>query len=273
LIGFVLIEFTYFVDVSQFPNVNTIIRFIYFPLVFTIFYRGIAVKRRAFRALLALGFNYLSTFLLALVLTVVLIFNFKPVSWHPRVTMGFIADTGHKDVRVFYVQSSSPADSAGLQAGDKVNSINGTALKSQAELRIFMDTTRAKLLHVNIQRGQTQTIVVTTFQPFERVFKVPAARLGWEEKEIDANSRVIIANVSEDGPGFKGGIRNGDELVTFNGQDINSNQNYLRYTVELYPSLKPGDTADVIIRRASKLVEVRFAVGTSRATRVMGEYY
>ena len=85
----------------------------------------------------------------------------KPEDFSPD-TLGFIPKMQQMPVQVSALVSGSPADKAGLKAGDKITSIDGLQIHSVPTLLAYMQDQKGKPATLSVLRGgQTLTLHVT----------------------------------------------------------------------------------------------------------------
>ncbi len=113
---------------------------------------------------------------------------------------------------------NSPAWAAGLQKGDLVTAVNGTSVSTWQELNTQI------LIHPNgdvsidyTRDGQNKTTQATLIT--NKGVKQPMGFLGIEPFAILAND-PIVGKVNPGSPGEKGGLRDGDKIVSLNGEPI-----------------------------------------------------
>ena len=68
-----------------------------------------------------------------------------------------------------------------------------------------------------------------------------------EDKKLDKIEGVYIGGVTETGAAKEAGIKEGDVILSINGKDVNSTAELM----ELVGQLRPGDKADVLVKRNS----------------------
>ncbi len=68
---------------------------------------------------------------------------------------------------------------------------------------------------------------------------------------------VLIAGVMPGGPGAKGGLRTGDQLISVSGKAVTSPDQVIRQI----GALKPGETASVIVKREDKEQTLKVTMG------------
>ena len=109
-----------------------------------------------------------------------------------------------------YVEPSSPADSIGFKADDKIISVNGKPISNWDEIRVeFFVHTIGEDLKVKIERDKE------IFQ-----LDIPRAKMPKDENEgmflIPVGIKTIINSVADNSPANKAGIKTGDILLEIN---------------------------------------------------------
>jgi len=203
-----------------------------------------------------------------------------------RDTLGVLVST---------VRSGSPAEKAGIEEGNRIESINGVSLKlSSADIG---DDEMAGVLSRRLTReldklkpgdavdlrvyanGQSKSIKVTTISPEDL-----DGRAVWRGDDrptlglnlaMTGSSRdslgVFVMGVDDGGPAAKAGIEEGSRIASINGIDLKGRKpddedfvfrrsNVTRLGDEV-SKLKPGDVADLRVYAAGQYRNVKVTVG------------
>jgi serine protease Do/serine protease DegQ len=132
------------------------------------------------------------------------------------------------------VEAGSPAEEAGVKAGDVVVNLNGRAVLTSTSLR-----NRLGLLRIGeevtlriYRRGNPKTIRARIGKPQVAELKGGKSRpelAGATFQDIDRNSRrygglkgVVVADVERRSPAWRYGLRAGDIIVAVNRQEVAS---------------------------------------------------
>ena len=113
----------------------------------------------------------------------------------------------------------SPADTAGIQIGDRVTRVNGQAISTRTELFDAVAKSNGQALTLEIKRdGQVKTLTVTpTTAPGPQASaQEPAYYLGVEE------TPPLVTSVMQGSPAAKAGLQAGDHVVNIEGQTIHT---------------------------------------------------
>jgi serine protease Do len=178
-----------------------------------------------------------------------------------------------KGVLVADVIQESPANRAGLQAGDILLEFDGKKIETPQDLQRAVGlTSPGKAAKARIWRDKAErTIEVTIGEtPDERQALRPATRgkslLGLEIRPItpeiaqQLNLRsaegVIVAGVEEGSPAVEAGIQRGDVIREVNRQKVKALGDFERLT----KNLKEGDRVTLLLQRGPISLFVAFTV-------------
>jgi regulator of sigma E protease len=113
----------------------------------------------------------------------------------------------------------SPADTAGIQIGDRVSRVNGHDISTRTELLDAVAKSNGQALTLEIKRGeQVKTLMVTpTTAPGPHTSaQEPGYYLGVEE------TPPLVTSVMQSSPAAKAGLQAGDHVVNIEGQAIHT---------------------------------------------------
>jgi len=113
----------------------------------------------------------------------------------------------------------SPADTAGIQIGDRVSRVNGEAISTRTELFDAVAKSNGQTLTLEIKRdGQLKTLKVTptTTSGPQTSAQEPGYYLGVEE------APPLVTSVMQNSPAAKAGLQTGDHVVSLDGQTIHT---------------------------------------------------
>lgn len=113
----------------------------------------------------------------------------------------------------------SPADTAGLQIGDRVSRVNGQDITTRTELFDAVAKSKGQALTIEIKRGEqikTLTVTPTTAPGPQASAQEPGYYLGVEE------TPPLITSVTPNSPAEKAGLQAGDHVVKIDDQVIHT---------------------------------------------------
>jgi regulator of sigma E protease len=113
----------------------------------------------------------------------------------------------------------SPADTAGIQIGDRVSRVNGRDISTRTELFDAVAKSNGQALTIEIKRGEqvkTLTVTPTTVPGPHASAQEPGYYLGVEE------TPPLVTSVMQSSPAAKAGLQAGDHVVNIEGQTIHT---------------------------------------------------
>jgi serine protease Do len=154
-----------------------------------------------------------------------------------RVARGFLGvdmtDADDGGVVIQRVVEDSPADKAGLRAGDVVTRFQGNALPLPRLRNAIAATPAGSKVNIEVRRdGETRTVQATLgdlsaargFVYFNdlgiEVASVPAKNI--RNLEIDSQTVVAVVSIQETGRAAMSGLRENDLIVSVNGRGYDS---------------------------------------------------
>jgi len=113
----------------------------------------------------------------------------------------------------------SPADTAGIQIGDRVSRVNGRDISTRTELFDAVAKSNGQALTLEIKRGEqvkTLTVTPTTSPGPQASVQEPGYYLGVEE------TPSLVTSVMQSSPAAKAGLQAGDHVVHIEDQTIHT---------------------------------------------------
>jgi serine protease Do/serine protease DegQ len=161
---------------------------------------------------------------------------------------------------IMAVQPGSPAERAGLRAGDVVTALNGRPVRGSAELRAQAGVIPAgETVELRVQRGrEVQTLRVQTAQVESRdaaggeaIPQLAGARLAAGERSTARGRErgVVVTAVEQGSAAFRHGLRAGDFIVGVNRLRVGS-------VAELAQALGAGERAALNVVRGDYLLTI-----------------
>lgn len=200
-------------------------------------------------------------------------------------TLNIIEERG---VEVKNVQEGSPADTAGIRAGDVILTYNGeNVLGTQQFVRLVQETPQGRKVKIQLWRdGRTQTVMVVTGAPPARNFGSPSTfvgfpmmpevqyfsttdipspllvwknlSLGIEFEHVDSqlaeyfgvHGGVLIRSVNKGSPAEKAGLKSGDVILSVAHKNLQTARDLTAYLRQ------PGSSIPVSLMRDHKRIDV-----------------
>jgi len=211
----------------------------------------------------------------------------------PDLAQGFGLPPATKGALVEQVMPKTPAAKAGIQVGDVVVAVNGKPVEVPGQLtRAVAAVTPGNKVSITVLRdSKKRDISVAVAQrPDEEVLargegpeegeggeaapaEAKGPKLGLRlqaltadvarELKVEADSGVLVAEVSPDGPAASAGVQRGDLIVEVNRQPVKKPEQ----VAHLVSKAKPGDVVLLRVRRGpnATFVPVRIPEASSDA--------
>jgi M6 family metalloprotease-like protein len=167
------------------------------------------------------------------------------------------------------IQTDSPADEAGLKAGDVLISFDGVTVQTTAAARDKLRGRAADdVLKVKVDRGGESLEVAATLRPVSKPFKLQGtaerAILGFQLSPAK-NGGVEVTSVTPGGGAEKAGLKVGDIVKKVNQIAITTDTAFR----DALDGKKPGEmvTLSVLKEKAKDEVEVRATLGSDQRGR------
>lgn len=166
------------------------------------------------------------------------------------------------------VKSESPAERAGLKAGDIIRTFDGKKIEAMNDLSRFVATTqinkKVKLTYLREGQEAETIVVIDRLKDGENgdVADDGGIALGMKVQELTSEmarelrsretSGVVVAELEENGPAVEAGIRPNDIIKEINGRKIVGVDDYKKALAEH----KKGNFIRLLVRRGEALLYV-----------------
>lgn len=182
-------------------------------------------------------------------------------------------------VVVWDVDPLAPAEKAGIKAGDTIVAVNGALLRDdpRAYFRALVQVRPGDTLSLDVKRIDSVSHHILVL---EDRFKLASSQgyLGvqtrWLTKQmadslhLPCSTGVLVVGVEAETPAEKAGLRANDIIVTYSGQVLTSDKQFLH----LIRSTAPGTTVDIRIQRNADTLTVQ-ATLSGWPTDITGYFY
>lgn len=170
-------------------------------------------------------------------------FNFILAFVLALVVIGFI---GYDPAVVTYVEEGSPAEAAGLKAGDIITEYDGSGIDIGREVYLeqYIDGIGAAPIEISYEREGKE--YSTTVKPVY----VERYMMGLTYQKTDEVAK--IKEITKDGPLDKAGFKAGDVIVEINGTEISSGDDFSDY-MDANPAT--SETMHVVAMRGNEKIE------------------
>lgn len=126
---------------------------------------------------------------------------------------------------------NSPAEHSGIQRGDIVLAVNGKKIKSASAMtqEIGLLQPGSTISITIFRKGKQQEITVAIADRSKALASSSEAleKLGIEVRDSESDTKgVLVSHVKPGSPAARGGIREGDLLISVNKQDVNTKEDY-----------------------------------------------
>ena len=127
-----------------------------------------------------------------------------------------IAKIGYDPCVVYSVDADSPAETAGLMAGDKITKINNTNVTFYGDYSLYLLENEDAVMELTYERdGNTYTTTLTPEYIDKDVYQMGVY--------MNADSPTI-SSVSEDTPAYEAGLKEGDLILAIDGKQVTASE-------------------------------------------------
>jgi regulator of sigma E protease len=126
------------------------------------------------------------------------------------------------DAEIGHVMADSPAAKAGIQDGDRIVKMDGKSNPTWEDVEMKEATSAFRAMHLTIERNGK--LLDTSVTP------VLSERLGGGYAGWDERGEVLFSGIEPGYPADKAGIKEGDSLVSVDGQPVHSSIKFHQIT-------------------------------------------
>jgi M6 family metalloprotease-like protein len=179
---------------------------------------------------------------------------------------GYLGVAFHPDgLRIADVAPDSPAEKAGLKAGDVLLEVNGEPVEDTQDLRnAIQGAEPGSDVRLVVSRQRTRTELTARLGALSRPLKVGERRavMGVQMGEPVESGGAPITRVTSGSGAEKAGLKKGDVLLKIDGTTITTSSQ----VSDSLSEKKPGDVATVVAVRGGKTEELQVTLGSDQAT-------
>ena len=166
----------------------------------------------------------------------------------PKLGVRFEPDVEGPGVRVLEVVPETPAEKAGVLAGDVILSFGGAAIRSPGDLtRAVEDARPGEELPLQIQRAGKELSLKVLFPERRGGFRVT---FGSVPDYAFAEKGVRFEGIRPGTPAEKAGVKPGDVLIRWGDKEVTNVEEW----TALLGNHKPGDVVSIRVRRGTEEV-------------------
>ncbi|MFO0809956.1 MAG: M6 family metalloprotease domain-containing protein [Gemmataceae bacterium] len=161
------------------------------------------------------------------------------------------------------VQPGSPADAAGLKAGDVVTRVGDQPVKTPDAFREWLQARGAgESVKLGVTRDDQPVEVTAVLAATSRPMRLGTQQVvfGAELADGKEGEGAKVERVIPDLPAAKAGLKAGDHIIKLNGDDFSRTGRL----ADLLYEKKPGDVLTVVVRREDKEVELKVTLAYER---------
>jgi serine protease Do len=178
-----------------------------------------------------------------------------------------------KGVLLSDVISESPAEKAGLQAGDIIIEFDGKKVDNPGDLQKVVSSTTpgkgvpltvwrdkgSKTVEIRIGETPDDSVALKSNKPGRTMLGLDVRAITPEiarQLNLRSPEGVVVVRVDDDSPAAEAGLQRGDVIREVNRQRVRTLQEFERLTKDL----KEGDRITVLLQRGAQALYVAFTV-------------
>jgi S1-C subfamily serine protease len=210
--------------------------------------------------------------ILALLLAAVGVAAAQPGRGGERPFVGVSFEAADNGVAITEVAAGSPAETAGLQAGDIITAVDGEAVTVNSFPRLIRGKSVGDEVVFTLTRdGEEQEITVTLGAaparedaPFMPGVMQERTYLGVQLTEED--DRLTVAEVVENSPAAEAGLQAGDVITALNGEAVTTAQAF----ADAIQAMAPDTEITLSVTRGEEALELIATLGATMDLPGMG---
>ncbi len=161
------------------------------------------------------------------------------------------------DMKLDRVRYGSPAQKAGLKAGDTIINMDGKSTKLHSEMKqILMQKYAGESVSVTVTREGTKAPQTYQVKLVEKLVPFESGFLGILPQRTTEGQGVGVRFVFSKTAAEKAGLKSNDRITEFNQQKVTSSESLK----SLVNHLRPGDQAEVVILRDQKPLKLKITL-------------
>jgi serine protease Do len=153
--------------------------------------------------------------------------------------------SGSAPLQITAVQSGSPADKAGLRAGQEILQVNGSAPRSLVDFNRLIVSAKDHSATLKLQQGSESLEKKIQLVPFDDVIqqKLGLVLLNPTSESAGAGKGLVVLDVEKNGPADRAQLQRGFILTGIDGKSANN----LMAVASALAEKKPGASAQLTV--------------------------
>jgi S1-C subfamily serine protease len=194
---------------------------------------------------------------------------------NPQLAKYFQVDEG---VLITEIQEDSPAEKAGLEAGDVIVRIGDDDIEDTEDLQDELSDYEGgdKVQVGYVREGKEASVEVEIEDPSERFYSY-RGYLGVYLQDLNdqlmeyfnVEKGVLVKEVVEDSPAEKAGIKAGDVIIRFDGEEVEDSEGL----TEEVRDHDPEDEVEVVVVRDKKQKTIKVTLGKTKEKQLLRSLY